>query len=217
MKTNQLVIWATPTTVVVMLAAYAGIMLGIPASRSPLLQVLLDNTPTALTAHIASSAVALIAGASQGSAHIRTSFAGVHKWLGRVYVLAVAIGGSSGLRLAVDSDGGLVAHTGFGMLAVCWVGTTLVGYYCARSDDQSAHRRWMIRSFSLTLAGVVFRLYLPSMMAAGLDFETAYPIVSWLCWVPNLLLVEWKLWTRDMMRSSAKAKSSETETNYAKA
>jgi hypothetical protein len=25
------------------------------------------------------------------------------------------------------------------------------------------------------------------------DFLTAYRIVSWLCWVPNLLLVEWYL------------------------
>lgn len=28
------------------------------------------------------------------------------------------------------------------------------------------------------------------MIASGLPFETAYPIVAWLCWVPNLVLAE---------------------------
>jgi hypothetical protein len=48
----------------------------------------------------------------------------------------------------------------------------------------------MIRSFALTLAAVALRVYLPSALAAGIEFETAYPIIAWLCWVPNLLVVE---------------------------
>jgi hypothetical protein len=27
-------------------------------------------------------------------------------------------------------------------------------------------------------------------LAAGIAFELAYPIIAWLCWVPNLLLAE---------------------------
>ena len=59
-----------------------------------------------------------------------------------------------------------------------------------RQGDRAAHRRWMIRSFALTLAAVTLRLYLPASLAAGLPFETAYPAIAWLCWVPNLIVAE---------------------------
>jgi Predicted membrane protein (DUF2306) len=41
---------------------------------------------------------------------------------------------------------------------------------------------------SLTLAAVTLRIYLPSSMIIGIPFELAYPVISWLCWVPNLLV-----------------------------
>jgi len=49
----------------------------------------------------------------------------------------------------------------------------------------------MIRNFALTFAAVTLRIWLPLM--AGLmhvPFTPAYVTVSWLCWVPNLLLAE---------------------------
>jgi hypothetical protein len=49
----------------------------------------------------------------------------------------------------------------------------------------------MVRNFALTFAAVTLRLYLPLGFASGLRFEDFYPAVAWLCWVPNLLFVEW--------------------------
>jgi hypothetical protein len=46
----------------------------------------------------------------------------------------------------------------------------------------------MIRNFSLTFAAVTLRIYQPSSIISGIDFEVAYPVIAWLCWVPNLLL-----------------------------
>ena len=56
----------------------------------------------------------------------------------------------------------------------------------------AAHRRWMTRSYALTFATVTLRLWLPR-LAAIFPFETAYQTVSWLAWVPNLLIVEWAI------------------------
>jgi hypothetical protein len=59
------------------------------------------------------------------------------------------------------------------------------------------HRRWMIRSFSLILAGVMLRVWTPLhgvLASAGIvhiSFETAYAAIAWLCWVPNLLIAIW--------------------------
>jgi len=57
-----------------------------------------------------------------------------------------------------------------------------------------AHRRWMIRSFSLTLAAVTLRIYLPIAAAAGLPFHDVYRAVAWFRWVPNLLVAEGLIW-----------------------
>jgi hypothetical protein len=59
--------------------------------------------------------------------------------------------------------------------------------------DVHGHRRWMTRNFALTFAAVMLRLYLPASIVGGLRLEVVYPVVAWLCWVPNLLVAEWGL------------------------
>ena len=51
----------------------------------------------------------------------------------------------------------------------------------------------MVRNYALTLAAVALRNELPLMLVARVQFSDAYVIVSWLCWVPNLLVAEWLL------------------------
>ena len=46
----------------------------------------------------------------------------------------------------------------------------------------------MLRNFSLSLAAVSLHLYLPLSAVLGIPFESAYPVIAWLCWVPNLYL-----------------------------
>ena len=48
----------------------------------------------------------------------------------------------------------------------------------------------MTRSFALTYAAVMLRIYLPLAMIVGLDFAQAYPAIAWLCWVPNLAVAQ---------------------------
>jgi hypothetical protein len=52
------------------------------------------------------------------------------------------------------------------------------------------HRAWMIRSFALTFAAVTLRLYLPLHLLFQVHFDDAYRAISFLCWVPNLLVAE---------------------------
>jgi hypothetical protein len=53
----------------------------------------------------------------------------------------------------------------------------------------------MIRSFALTFAAVTLRLYLPLIFLTGFNFVDGYRAISFLCWVPNLVLAE--LYLRD--------------------
>ena len=58
----------------------------------------------------------------------------------------------------------------------------------------------MIRNFALTFAAVTLRAYLGLSQAVfGLSFEAFYPVVAWLCWVPNLIVAEWLVITAPKM------------------
>jgi uncharacterized membrane protein len=142
--------------------------------------------------HIAGGIGALLAGPWQFSQKLRARALNLHRWLGRFYLLEVALGSIAGFVMATVSLEGQATHFGFGILAVLWFLTGLQAYRTVRQGNIEAHRKWMIRNFALTLAAVTLRIYLPLMLAAfHWPFRPSYIIVSWLCWVPNLLVAEW--------------------------
>lgn len=144
----------------------------------------------ALEVHIVSASAALVLVPWQLWPALRARVPRLHRWTGRAYVVAAVLGGASGVAAAFGTTYGPVAAGGFGVLGVLWTGTTVAAYRAARRRDLTAHRRWAVRSFALAFAAVTLRLYLPLSGLLGLSFETAYPAVAWLCWIPNLLLAE---------------------------
>lgn len=121
-----------------------------------------------------------------------------HRRLGQLYMACVLASGSAGLAMAVCSDGGIAAHFGFGGLAVAWLSTTTLGWRRIHHREIAAHRRWMVRSYALACAAITLRVELPLLALAFGSFGIAYPMVSWLCWVPNLLFAEWWLARTDL-------------------
>ncbi len=146
--------------------------------------------PIAFFAHVILAPVALALVPFQLWQGLRNRRPQVHRLMGRAYGIAVLISGASGLCLAVTTEAGPVAAFGFGVLAVLWFGTTITGIRLAMGGDHVAHRRWMIRSIALTLAAVTLRLQIPAGMMLDIPFDTAYPAIAWLCWVPNLIVAE---------------------------
>ena len=59
-----------------------------------------------------------------------------------------------------------------------------------RRAISSVTRAWMTRSYALTFAAVTLRLYLPVAIIAHWDFDASYRAISFLCWVPNLIVAE---------------------------
>jgi uncharacterized membrane protein len=183
--------WSAMAFMAAGVVGYAAWMLFLPHLRLDFVDGLFTATPLSTTVHIATGTVTLAAGTLQVNAWIRTRWPVLHRVLGRVYVGAVLLSSVSGLAMAIQSPSGLVAQTGFGAMAVLWFACTAVAYRHIRTGDRSAHRDWMIRSYALTLAAVTLRIYLPASLAVGLPFAEAYPVIAWLCWLPNLLLAEW--------------------------
>jgi len=179
-----------------MTAVYAAAVLFVPGFGPPFVAALRASIPLPILAHITGGLVAVAMGPWQLNARLRARAIEAHRWLGRVYVIAVAVGGLGALALARGSQEGAVTHVGFGLLAVLWLTATAQAYRRIRAGDVASHRRWMIRSYALTLAAVTLRFYLPLALAAGISFHDAYSVISWLCWVPNLVVAEWIVLSR---------------------
>lgn len=166
-----------------------------------------------LIVHVASAATALLISPTQFLPKLRTSLGGLHRWVGRTYVVACIVGGVSGFVLALGSLAGPVATAGFGLLATLWVITTVMGWRRATQRRFAEHRKWMIRSFALTFAAVTLRLYLSLLLLTPIGFEDGYRAISFLCWVPNLLVAEFWLRRATLPRvQAAAARSSSGET-----
>ena len=174
--------------------AYAVIVYGFMPLGSlvhPDMRVVFDAHRFGIYAHIFGSMIALMIGPLQFSTRLRSSRISLHRWLGRLYLGAgVLVGGLAGLYMASHAFGGVVARLGFGCLALAWSYSGLRAYLAIRAGRIAVHRAWMVRNFALTFAAVTLRLYLPASMAAGIQFEIAYPYIAWACWVPNLIAAE---------------------------
>jgi uncharacterized membrane protein len=162
-----------------------------PAIAADMLRSRVMSRDPWLFLHIGGGITALAVGPFQFSRVLRQGYLSWHRWMGRIYLAAVAIGGVASFRMAMESFGGLPTHVGFGMLALLWLTTTAMAYWRIKLRDIPSHREWMIRSFALTFAAVTLRVWLPLFVGAlKLDFLQAYDTISWLCWVPNLLVAE---------------------------
>ncbi len=146
-----------------------------------------------LVIHVAGAVTALVVGSVQFLPRLRRGASPPHRWTGRVYVVGCLVGGVAGLVLAPGSFAGPIASAGFGCLALLWIAVTVLGWRAAVQGRFADHRRWMIRSWTLTLAAVTLRLYLPVVMILDLPFLPWYRAISFLAWIPNLITAEFWL------------------------
>ncbi len=135
--------------------------------------------------HITGGSLAMLAGASQFVAALRRRWPALHRWLGRTYLLGILLGSTAVVGLLVTTQGWLALKLAFAATGLAWLITSLRGYRTIRRGDIDAHRRWMLRSYLVTLSPAVFRLFLlvPALM------QLASPLVM----VPSLLVLSWAL------------------------
>lgn len=140
----------------------------------------------AFYAHITLGGLALLVGWSQFSAKLRAKKIELHRTLGKVYVISVLISGLCGLYIALYATGGIVSVLGFFSLALVWLSTTILAFNAIRKRKLLLHEKFMIFSYAACFAAVTLRIWLPLLTMATGEFDSAYRIVSWLCWVPNM-------------------------------
>ncbi|MCA6075196.1 DUF2306 domain-containing protein [Fulvivirga sedimenti] len=146
---------------------------------------------TTFYTHIIFGGVSLLIGWVQFSGKLRRKYLRWHRILGFIYLIAVLSSGMASVILAVFAEGGLTGKLGFGILGILWLVTTVVAFKNILNSRPFQHGNWMIRSYALTFAAVMLRLWMPFFgIVLHLDFPVAYPIIAWLCWVPNIVVAE---------------------------
>ncbi|MCM6773875.1 DUF2306 domain-containing protein [Nocardia sp. CDC159] len=155
-----------------------------------------------LVAHVLFGSVAMVTCCLQVWPWFRQRRPRAHRISGRIYVFGgVLPAGVSALGIGAFSPFGPVARVSNVMLALLWLTCTVIGFRMARRRRYADHRRWMIRSFALTLSIIGNRLWGAIVLIVLSTADPALPqerltevtagIGTWLGWTIALLVAEW--------------------------
>lgn len=146
---------------------------------------------TWLWTHLAGGATTMLLGALQFVARLRNAWPALHRWTGRAYLAGVLVGCIGAAGLVATSPAPFAIRLAFAATGVAWIATSAMGFIAIRRGQVQAHRRWMIRSYLVTLAPVTFRvaLQLPGLVALASPV-VMIPLLLWLSWVVPLAAYE---------------------------
>lgn len=159
-----------------------------------------------LVTHVLFAAVAMITCCAQIWPWLRNRHPNLHRRTGRIYVAAVVPAGLSAMVIGAVSPFGPVAGSSTLVMAPLWLGCTIAGYRMARKRRFVEHRRWMVRSFALTMSIIANRFLGAAATITLLGYKDSHfhgddrivsylaaGITTWLGWTLCLLIAEWWL------------------------
>jgi uncharacterized membrane protein len=161
-----------------------------------------------LLVHITCGMTAVLIGPWQFSRWLRQRYLRLHRVMGRVYLIAIALGAIAASYLAITTADGLQWSFGLLALVVAWVTTAGMAFYAIRQRQIQVHQEWMVRSYIVTFAFVTFRfLYdTPLLARLGPPKERAISDI-WACWALPLLAAEVIIQLRRMRPRAARSTS----------
>ena len=141
--------------------------------------------------HVVCGIIALLIGPFQFSNGLRAKYIKWHRRSGYVYLTAILIGGIASLGLAFTSKVNITYMMGLTFLAVAWFLTSGMALFCILKRKILQHKEWMIRSYVVTFAFVVFRLSSDVLRHYEIvDHPDRGALLSWACWAVPLLFTE---------------------------
>jgi len=152
--------------------------------------------------HITFGGLALLIGWMQFSKNIRVNYGFLHKRLGKVYLISVLISGLCGFFIGLFATGGIISSLGFLSLDILWLSSSLLAYVAIRKGKYLQHEYLMILSYSACFGAVTLRIWLPLLSHWYGDFITAYRIVAWLSWIPNVFVAMLIIYYKTKKRST---------------
>ncbi|MVN77230.1 DUF2306 domain-containing protein [Hymenobacter sp. HMF4947] len=149
--------------------------------------------------HFAAGGVILLLGSSQLLSGLRTRWPAVHRWVGRVYVLASALAAIGGLLFIGlrGTIGGPVMNVGFALYGLLTLLAAVETYRHAVAGRLAQHRAWSLRLYALAIGSWLYRMdygfWIMATDGAGHThgFTGLFDqIMAFFFYLPNLLVVE---------------------------
>jgi uncharacterized membrane protein len=142
--------------------------------------------------HVLPASIILLIGIFQLHPYSRIKWYKAHKFLGKIYISCILFVSAPGaLIMSFYIQRGISVQISFLFQCALWFVFTWIAYKAIKKGDIHSHIRWMIRSYSLTLAAITLRLYV---FVGSYFFDLAnsisYSVIAWLSWLPNLLICE---------------------------
>jgi hypothetical protein len=152
-----------------------------------------------LLMHMTGGMVALLTGPWQFWTGFRVRYARLHRWTGRLFLCAVAVGSIGAFRMASATTFGWAFGVALGALATAWVTTAAMAYYAILNGRVQIHKEWMARAYVVTFAFVTFRVLNDYGPTSHLQPANDRAItIGWASWVLPLLATEVILQVRRM-------------------
>ena len=147
--------------------------------------------------HILAGMFCVLAALTQFSSSILKKRKAIHIWMGKIYVVVVLVlGAPTGLYMSFFAKGSYWERLLFLFMAVYWFYSTMKGLQTIKQKNVLAHKNWMIRSYSMALTAVSFRVYHILFYYSGMDHLHNYEISLWISVLGNMLVAELFIFSR---------------------
>ncbi|HAU1152663.1 TPA: DUF2306 domain-containing protein [Legionella pneumophila] len=149
--------------------------------------------------HFTAGGIILAMGFLQLLSIIRHHAPRIHRWLGRIYVIAAVLAGIGGLTFIASTGtiGGLVMNIGFGLYGLLMILCALQAYRYARQLKFDNHQAWAIRLFALAIGSWLYRMeygfwfLMTNKLWHTQTFHGPFDFVmAFFFYLPNLLVAE---------------------------
>ncbi|MGG1677731.1 DUF2306 domain-containing protein [Neobacillus sp. NRS-1170] len=165
-----------------------------------------------LVGHIVFACLAILSGFLQFIKRIRLHKPKAHRYLGRIYTGSVFISGLLAFVLIFYAEN-FTKAVALLVLSMLWLYTCWKGFRAAVRKEINEHRRWMVRSFGVTLVAVSARLLVPVLLLSyyllnGFSLpegrekmvEEALNVNIWVGLMLNFIIIEWRILNRGKLK-----------------
>ena len=158
--------------------------------------------------HVFTSPVVILSGILQFIPAVIRKFPRGHRISGYIYVIVtICITGPAAFIMSLYANGSYPAQFSFTLLSILWVVLTFFAVHYARKGRFDQHTKWALRSFALTLSAVTLRVYAYLFDVLNIDLgpKETYIILSYISWIPNLIIAEIAIrsgYTKRLLRSA---------------
>jgi uncharacterized membrane protein len=127
------------------------------------------NRRTLTLAHIFPAMLFMVLGPLQFVRGLRTKYPRVHRWSGRIFLVASAVVGATGLALAFGQTiGGVDEKAAITLFGTLFLIALARGLWHALRCEFARHREWMIRGYAIGLAVATIRPIMGAFFATAL-------------------------------------------------